>query len=494
MKRTSIIIAARNEANKIQPLVSRLKKWRHCFEVIVVANGCSDSTARRARRAGARVLEFEEPLGPDVGRAIGIAAAKGDIYLVLDADLRIYPNQLNPFVLAVEKGVDIALNRYPLPETVRFQHPTAVAKHALNLFAERPDLAACSLTAVPHALSRRVVKGIGAYAFAVPPVAQAAAMLSGSYRIEPVAHVPVGILNPMRSKDHQKRMRNLIIGDCLEAVHLIHLKKGVRGGFTDLHRKRELIPAFDDTGVEELTHIAAVVPAQGEDSLLDVVESLSMTGVGQVVVVQNGSEKIRFKHASQKHVKSFHYDESVGHDVGRAIGCAKLKANGYFITDADILMKPTDMKEFMDALKKVDVALNSLDEVLPKESQTDAPSIVKRFVNLACNRPDLGVASLTAIPHAITRQVVESIGVDALAVPPLAQVKAILAGFSVQTVHSVDVIHTNAYRPKLHAPSSGRPVSKLITGDCLEALFYLQSQIGIRAYFPDNLRRRDLLV
>lgn len=491
-RRTSVIIAARNEADRIQPLVHRLKNCKYCLEVIVVANGCDDNTAGRAERAGARVIEYEDALGPDVGRAIGMAAAKGDIFLVIDADLPLTPNQLLPFVRAVENGVDMALNRYPLPRTVRYQHPTAVAKHALNLFANRPDLAACSLTAVPHALSRRVVEGIGVSLFGVPPVAQAAAMLKGTYRIEPVAHVPVGRMNIIRSRDHQKRMKNLIIGDCLEAIHAIHEQRGERGGFTDLNRKRELIPDSDENSEESDVQLAAIIPAQDEQSLPQVVASLMTMHVGQVVVVQNGSStKIK---VPKKRVTALHYAESVGHDVGRAIGCANQKAQAYLITDADIQIASDDLKKFVESLQDVDVALNSLDEILPKRKQTDPPSIVKRFVNLACNRPDLGVASLTAIPHALTRNVVDTIGFDALAVPPLAQVKAVLAGFHIEAVHPVDVVRKNAYRPHMHGSKSGHPVTKLIIGDCLEAIHYLQSQIGVRGYFPDELRRRDVLL
>jgi hypothetical protein len=516
-RRTSVIIAARNEADRIGTLVRRLKNWWCCLEVIVVANGCTDNTAKRAKRAGAHVIEFEDALGPDVGRAVGLAAAKGDIYLVLDADLPVTPSQLLPFVRAVENGVDIALNHYPLLGTNRYQHPTAIAKHALNLFANRQDLAACSLTAVPHALSKKVVKGIGASVFGIPPVAQAVAMLQGTYRIEPVAHVPVGRMNPIRSMEHQRRMKKLIIGDCLEAIHLIHQQRGIRGGFTDLNRRRELIPEGSGSvpastiappkapletlgpalGFHELAEgrgisIAAVVPAQDEQSLRDVVASLAKARFRQVVVVQNGSENR--VDIPAEHATTLHFSESVGHDVGRAIGCANLYADRYLITDADIQIASADMRKFVDSLDSVDVALNHLDEILPKRLQTDGPSIVKRFLNLACDRPDLGVASLTAVPHALTRNVVDTIGFAALAVPPLAQVKAVLAGFTVRAVHPVDVVRKNAYRPDMHGSKSGRPVSKLIIGDCLEAIHYLQAQIGVRAYFPDDLRRRDILI
>ncbi len=497
---TSVIIAARNEESRIASLVRRLKSWNQCLEVIVVANGCRDNTVKRAMHAGARVIEYQESLGPDVGRAIGLSVARGDVLLVVDADLNLFPTQLYPFVRAVERGVDIALNFYPIPGTKRYQHPTAIAKHAVNLFAKRFDLAACSLTAVPHALSRRVVEGIGPNLFAIPPVAQVAAILDKSYRIQRVAHVPVGKMNPIRSTTHQKRMKELIIGDCLEAIHFIHEKRGPRGGFTDLNRKREFIPIFNEAGNDEpeeaSTQILAIIPTQGETALPGIIASLAKAHVEQTLIVENGSAKSwadLYQNSSDSHVTILNFADALGHDVGRAIGCTTQKAGGYLFTDADIGIAAKDMKIFVDALQTVDVALNRLDDILPKDRQVDPPSIVKRFLNLVCGRPDLGVASLTAIPHAMKGNVIDSIGAKALAVPPVAQVKALLAGFRVQAVHPVDVVRKNLYRPSLHSHFNGQPIAKLILGDYLEALWYLQSQTGIRVYYPDRSRRRDML-
>ncbi len=497
---TSIIIAAHNEEHRIAPLVQRLNAWVRTLEVIVVANGCTDKTASRARSAGARVVEYSDPLGPDVGRAIGLSVAKGDILLVIDADLDLYPWQLRPFVEAVEKGVDIALNFYPLPWTKRYQHPTAIAKHAVNLFSGRFDLAACSLTAVPHALSKRVVEGMGPHVFAVPPVAQVTATLAGSYRIEPVARVPVGKLNPKRSRHHQIQMKELIIGDCLEAIHVIHGAKGLRGGFTDLNRKRYVIPytneITDVIGGEQPVHTLAIIPTQGEENLPYIVASTAKAEVAQTLIIENGMKQSvahMYENESFNRVSVLNFEDALGHDVGRAIGCGIQKANIYLFMDSDIRIRADDIKRFIDGLENVDVALNNLDAVLPLQKQVDAPSIVKRFLNLVCGRPDLGVASLTAIPNAMKGDVIETIGREVLAVPPLAQVKAILAGFRVEAVHSVDVISRNTYRPELHSRESGRPIAKLIIGDYLEALYYLQSQKGVRVNFPDTMRRRDVL-
>ncbi|WP_206922618.1 glycosyltransferase family 2 protein [Alicyclobacillus suci] len=494
-RRLSVVIAAHNEARTIGPLVRRLLQWNRKPEVIVVANGCRDGTARIAKATGARVVRFTHQLGPDVGRAIGIGLARGDIVLVLDADMLIPLAQLEPFVRAVERGVDVALNRYPFPHTKQFHHQTAVAKHALNIFANRADLRAASLTAVPHALSRKAIETLGPMAFCVPPVAQARAMCTSGLKVALAGRVHVGKLNRVRSALHLKAYRELILGDCLEGMAVIIRERGIRAGFTDLGRRRELGDRLASTVVAPTrVRVASVIPTQGERHLPELVGTLGASNVDCIQLICNGVDESMAKaYEGMPNVLVDYHRQRVGHDVGRAMGCLQVEADKYFITDADIVLQQGDILPFLNALDTgVDVALNRLDDILPKARQTDPPSIVKRFLNLALGRSDLGVSSLTAVPHAIRGDAVRTIGADALMVPPLAEVKAVLAGLRVQAVHAVDVVKTNAYRPHLHHTSAGKPLQQLIIGDYMEAIAYLQRRLGSRGNFPDTLRRRDV--
>ncbi|WAH36632.1 glycosyltransferase family 2 protein [Alicyclobacillus dauci] len=494
MKKTlSVIIAAHNEAKTIGPLVRRLCRWYRRPEVIVIANGCTDRTASIARGAGARVVRFKNRLGPDVGRAVGLSIARGDICLVVDGDMIVPPAQLEPFVRAVQGGVDIALNGYPFPGTKKFHHPTAIAKHALNIFADRADLRAASLTTVPHAISRRAIKLLGPLAFCVPPVAQARAICDGRLRIEIAGQVAVGALNRSRGAEHDQAMRRLIIGDCLEGVNIIIDQRGVRGGFTDLGRKRDLAQGASFIPKERVS-AAAIVPTQGEAGLTRLVGELTNAPFDHIRLVLNGANEEDIESVrTTSTIEVDYFAEPVGHDVGRAIGCMQVDSDKYFITDADIPLTREDVEPFLDAIDRdVDIALNNLDRILSKARQVDPPSIVKRFLNIACDRPDLGVSSLTAVPHAISGRILREIGFESIAVPPLGQVKAILAGLHVEAVHPVDVVKMNAVRPHLHNADSGKPLQKLIVGDHLEAIAYLQEVQGSRGNFPDPIRRIDL--
>ena len=108
---------------------------------------------------------------------------------------------------------------------------------------------------------------------------------------------------------------------------------------------------------------------------------------------------------------------------------------------------------------------------------------MKEFLNIALGRPDLGISSMTAVPHALSARAVATIPLLDLAVPPRALVRSVLQDLNVRPVHSVDVIRPNRYRPLLHSKQHGERMSRLIIGDHLEALALLISARGQRAGF-----------
>jgi glycosyltransferase involved in cell wall biosynthesis len=86
----SILVPANNEASVIEStLRSALRGTRHGeFDVIVACNGCSDDTAKIARRVApdARVLELVQPSKTHALNA-GVAAAASNKIVFLDADI-----------------------------------------------------------------------------------------------------------------------------------------------------------------------------------------------------------------------------------------------------------------------------------------------------------------------------------------------------------------------------------------------------------------------
>src|SRR5215470_4280995 len=77
----SVIVPAHNEADYLPATLAALKRQNHAnFEVIVVANGCSDRTAESARGNCQRVIVLSEKnLG--MARNLGARLARGRILL-----------------------------------------------------------------------------------------------------------------------------------------------------------------------------------------------------------------------------------------------------------------------------------------------------------------------------------------------------------------------------------------------------------------------------
>lgn len=240
------IVPAKDEAATVGDVVRELLKGP-VDEVLVVANGCSDNTAQVASAAGARILNISEPLGHDVGRAIGAAYIDADIYLFTDADFVLPASAYVPFVSAVAAGVDVALNDLEAIATRRARaHVVNVCKRFLNTAMGREELGINSLTAVPHCLSRRAVRAIGPRNLAVPPKAMVLAHRAG-LSIKAVSSINVNVRNRVRPRLHGPGlgpMDELIIGDHLEALSLLLRQDGARGRFLDVDRDRKSLARF----------------------------------------------------------------------------------------------------------------------------------------------------------------------------------------------------------------------------------------------------------
>src|SRR2546428_11683109 len=84
----SCVIPAYNESATISGVVRAARACPHVSEVIVVSGGSTDQTPRLAADSGAdRVLTLDENLGKGGAVLAGVEAARGDVVLLLDADL-----------------------------------------------------------------------------------------------------------------------------------------------------------------------------------------------------------------------------------------------------------------------------------------------------------------------------------------------------------------------------------------------------------------------
>lgn len=233
-QRLSVIIPVQNEGRTIGRVIQEVIQLSP-IEIIVVVNGCCDQTENIACELGASIIVFQEPLGTDVGRAIGAYSASGYTLLFVDGDFHIQWKELAPFTDAVLKECDLAVNRLDHHLNMRMPWSAVTTlKIALNIAAGREDLANASLVQIPFAMNRRALDRIHWSTLLCPPKAYALGLLEGLI-VKPVHTVEVDRLNRYRPHKHNKvgidhsRATMQIIGDHFEALHAIHRSKEMKG-------------------------------------------------------------------------------------------------------------------------------------------------------------------------------------------------------------------------------------------------------------------------
>ncbi len=94
----SIIVPAYNEANLLPQLLAALttQQTHYPYEIIVVANNCTDQTAQISRACGVRTIEYTSPrYGVAYARQVGLICAQGAIVATTDADAVMVPTWLS---------------------------------------------------------------------------------------------------------------------------------------------------------------------------------------------------------------------------------------------------------------------------------------------------------------------------------------------------------------------------------------------------------------
>lgn len=102
--KVSVIIPAYNEEKSIGSTIrSVFEQTLKPYEIIVVDNNCNDRTSEIAKEMGVRVI-VEKKQGLSFARNAGFDAAKGDVYVKLDADSELGPNSLEDLLKEFTEG------------------------------------------------------------------------------------------------------------------------------------------------------------------------------------------------------------------------------------------------------------------------------------------------------------------------------------------------------------------------------------------------------
>ena len=107
----SVIVPARNEAGNIEQAVQRIPQMGNGTEIIFVEGHSTDATAAEIHRVAAQYagqLPITTATQPGHGKADavrkGFALARGEILMILDADLTVPPEELPRFYAAIASG------------------------------------------------------------------------------------------------------------------------------------------------------------------------------------------------------------------------------------------------------------------------------------------------------------------------------------------------------------------------------------------------------
>lgn len=227
--------------------------------------------------------------------------------------------------------------------------------------------------------------------------------------------------------------------------------------------------------------VSAVVSACNEEkTIAAVISELSRLPIREIIVVLNGC-KDRSYHSIGRNdrVIVVYYPKRLGHDVARGIGASMATGDAVLFTDGDIVLDAEDLAPFLLGIDKgADIVLNDISPYLPPFSKQDAVTRSKMFLNHVLGRPDLQANSLTAVPHALSRRAIATLGAHSLIVPPKAQATAIVQGLAIQAPRSVDVVKRNRIRGG--NVGAGNEVARLILGDHMEAFKTVMEMQGIR--------------
>jgi glycosyltransferase involved in cell wall biosynthesis len=116
----SVIIPAHNEENYLEETLAALRRQNYAwFEIIVVANGCTDHTAEIARPWCRRLIVLSQKnLG--MARNLGARMAQGEVLVFLDADTLLEPMALRRMMEMFSQS-DAAATLRGQPDSDRFR-------------------------------------------------------------------------------------------------------------------------------------------------------------------------------------------------------------------------------------------------------------------------------------------------------------------------------------------------------------------------------------
>jgi glycosyltransferase involved in cell wall biosynthesis len=105
----SVVVPCHDEEDSIAECVRRVPRIGRETEIVVVDDGSRDGTRQRVRALLAqdprvRLITFDTNQGKAIAVRAGFEAARGDVLMILDADMAVPPEELPKFMAPIQAG------------------------------------------------------------------------------------------------------------------------------------------------------------------------------------------------------------------------------------------------------------------------------------------------------------------------------------------------------------------------------------------------------
>jgi len=226
--------------------------------------------------------------------------------------------------------------------------------------------------------------------------------------------------------------------------------------------------------------LAAVVPVQNEEKRIrKTLETLLALPAALIIPVINGSSDLSCKiihDLRSSQILPLYYKEALGIDVPRAIGAVTAKNKGataVLFMDGDMNGEIED--NLRELIRKVEEGVDMvLTNCYPVEKTKDLSPLAAKLLHYRRNlnreiglEQDLGSASPSHGPHAVSSRFLAQVPLVELAIPPVSLALAAKGGLKVCV--GTTIPHKALGSPAKDASHSEK-IAATIIGDCLEAI------------------------
>lgn len=225
-----VIIPCKDESVTIKKVIE-VAENSYADRILVVENGSADNSIEIINKINSKklnLLSFNISMGHDVPRAAGLLYALfsgGTEFIFIDGDMRgITSKDINKIIFSLKKGTDLVLTDcYPKQNRLSaLALEVLYYRKKLNiLLGIYGKIKYANPSHGPHGISKKLGESIAPEFICTPPFLLYYAE-KNNYKISiglKKAHIKLGSLE--RSEQHNLKISDTIIGDCVSVINLI---------------------------------------------------------------------------------------------------------------------------------------------------------------------------------------------------------------------------------------------------------------------------------